>query len=113
MALCRDAPTTNNQKTEMKTTDNQKPSDKPQGQASLASATCSAAASKNKNYLVQIIAYATVLVVDAESEEKAMEYATDACSMGDLQLDSARVDQEITDDRLENARKHADIVAEE
>ena len=43
MALCRDAPKTHNRKNEMNSNENQKPSDKPQEQASLASATCSAA----------------------------------------------------------------------
>lgn len=66
-----------------------------------------------KTYEVLITAYATVLVIDAENEEKAMEYATDACSMGDLQLDSAKVEREVPADRIENARKHADVVAEE
>lgn len=66
-----------------------------------------------KNYSVSISAFATVLVVGAESEDKALEYARDIVSMGDLQLDSAEVKCVVSDEELERHRRHADAVAEE
>jgi len=67
---------------------------------------------KLKNYEVLVTAFATVLVLEAESEEKAMEYATDELRMGDLQLDEASVKCEIkTAEDLDRARRHADAIA--
>lgn len=71
-------------------------------------------AKKLKNYEVSVTAFATVLVIAAESEEKALEYATDRVSFGDLQMDEAEVKREIkTDEELESCRRHADVVAED
>ena len=66
----------------------------------------------NKNYSVKIIAYAIVVVVAAESEEKALEYACDEVSTGDLEFDSACIDREIPDEKLEQSKKHAQAVCE-
>ena len=68
---------------------------------------------ENKNYEVRIIAFATVLVIAAENEEKALEYATDECSFGDLQMDEARIERVVGDNELENAKRHADCIAED
>ncbi len=65
-----------------------------------------------KNYEVKIIAFAIVVVIGAESEEKALEYATEDCGLGELQLDTARIECEIAADKLEQAIKHADVVSE-
>lgn len=71
-------------------------------------------AKKLKNYEVSVTAFATVLVIAAESEEKALEYATDRVSFGDLQMDEANVTREIkTAEELESCRRHADVVAED
>ena len=42
---------------------------------------------KLKSYLVKIIGYCTVVVVDAESEEKAHEHARDQVFHGDFDID--------------------------
>ncbi len=69
---------------------------------------------KLKNYEVTVSAFATVLVIAAENEEKALEYATGRVSFGDLQMDEAEVKREIkTADELEACRRHADVVAED
>ena len=68
---------------------------------------------KLKNYEVSVTAFATVLVLEAENEEKALEYATEAVDFGDFQLDAAEVKREIkTADELKVCRRHADSVAE-
>ncbi len=64
-----------------------------------------------KNYQVKIIAYAIVLVVKAESEEKAILYATEEVSAGDFEIDETTIECEVPDDRLENAKRHAHTVA--
>lgn len=68
---------------------------------------------EKKNYTVQIIGWSTVLVVGAESEEKALEYACNECSFGDFQMDEAKIESVVDDDGLENARRNADRVAED
>ena len=69
---------------------------------------------KLKNYEVSVSAFATVLVIAAENEEQAIEYATDRVHFGDLQMDEAEVKREIkTAEELECSRRHADIVAED
>lgn len=69
---------------------------------------------KLKNYEVSVTALATVLVINAENEEKALEYATDRVSFGDLLMDEAEVKREIkTAEELERSRRHADVVAED
>ena len=71
-------------------------------------------AKKLKNYEVSVTAFATVLVVSAESEEKALEYATDRVNFGDLKMDEAVVKLEIkTAEELESFRRHADVVVED
>lgn len=68
---------------------------------------------KKKHYNVLITGWSTVLVIDAESPEKALEYATNECSFGDFQMDEAKIDEVVDDDSLENARRNADCVAED
>lgn len=93
----------------MKTNEGQKqPAD-----AGCAPSAGSAATPQKKNYEVLITAYALVLVIGAEDEEKAFEYASDACSMGDLEFDSSQIEREVPDALLDNARKTADVVAED
>lgn len=65
----------------------------------------------NKNYEILITAFCTVVVLDAESEEKAMEYARDYISEGDFQVDEVSVKRDIPDKDLESAKKHADAIA--
>lgn len=67
----------------------------------------------NKHYEVLITGFSTVLVVAAESEEKALEYATNECSFGDFQMDEARIERVVDEDSLDNARRNADCVAED
>lgn len=68
---------------------------------------------KKKNYNVIVKAYATVLVIGAESEEKALEYASDTLRMGDMQLDEAEIKNEVKNCNLESARRFADVVSED
>jgi len=67
----------------------------------------------NKHYEVNITAFARVLVISAESEEKALEYACDRCSMGDLEMDEASIHRVVPDKELDSARRHADIISED
>lgn len=64
-----------------------------------------------KNYEVLITAYCTVVVIDAESTEKAMEYARDYISNGDFQVEEIKVKREIPDKDLEDTKRHADAIA--
>lgn len=65
-----------------------------------------------KNYLIKITAYATVVVVGAESEDKAMQYAIDEISKGDFETDEISVDRELRPGQeTENAKRHAQAVA--
>ena len=67
-----------------------------------------------KNYEISVTAFCTVLVIAAENDEKALEYATDRVDFGDLKMDTAEVMREIvTDEDLESCRRHADVVADD
>jgi hypothetical protein len=66
-----------------------------------------------KNYEVLVTAYATVLVIGAESEKQALEYATEDVCYGDFQMDEAEVEREVSAQNLEASRKHADAVFED
>lgn len=68
---------------------------------------------EKKHYEVLITGWSTVLVVSAESEEKALEYATNECSFGDFQMDEAKIKRVVDEDELDNARRNADCVAED
>lgn len=69
---------------------------------------------KLKNYEVSITAFATVLVLKAESEEKALEYATECMNFGDFQMDEAEVKRELkTAQELDSCRRHADAVSKD
>lgn len=66
------------------------------------------------NYEILITASATVLVLEAENKEKALEYATDCIRFGNFQLDEATVKKELkTTEELESCRRNADAVAED
>ena len=69
----------------------------------------------SKNYSVLITAYCSVVVIEAESEEKAFEYARDAVSTGDFEIDEMKIEDELPKDgpKLESAKRHADAIAEE
>lgn len=66
-----------------------------------------------KHYEVTITASARVLVISAESEEKALEYALDACSEGDMEIEEARVHRVVPEEQLQQARRHANAIAED
>ena len=67
---------------------------------------------QKKHYMVTITAYAHVLVVSAESEEKALEYATEACRFGDLQMEEASISKTVENAELDSYRRDADVVAD-
>ena len=68
---------------------------------------------KLKSYMVKMVAYCTILVVDAESEEKAHEYARDQVSNGDFNIDEIETDCVLkTPADIERCRRHADAIAE-
>jgi hypothetical protein len=69
--------------------------------------------SAKKNYEILITGFATVLVVAAESEEKAMEYAINDCRFGNFQMDEASVKRIVPLGELEAARRNADLVSED
>lgn len=68
---------------------------------------------EKKHYEVLITGWSTVLVVSAENEEKALEYACNECSFGDFQMEEAKIERVVNDDELDNARRDADCVAED
>lgn len=65
-----------------------------------------------KNYLVKLEVYCNVLVVGAESEEQAFDYARGEVSLGDCELNGAE-SEEVADSELESERRHAQAVSEE
>lgn len=66
-----------------------------------------------KNYLVKITLVSEVVVMGAEDEEKAMEYANDELGLfGKADADEFEV-EEIPDGKLESYRKHANAIAED
>jgi hypothetical protein len=65
-----------------------------------------------KNYIISIAAHQSVLVIDAESEKQAFDYARDVCSFGDLEMHEMRVEETVAKADLEQARKFYRIVAE-
>jgi len=64
-----------------------------------------------KNYSVSIVAFATVVVLDAENEEDALDRAMDELDMGDMNLDEGKIEKQIPDEELESYQRHADAVA--
>lgn len=68
---------------------------------------------KKKNYNVVISAFATVLVIGAESPEQALQYANDQIHSGDFQIDESSIKEEVAPNEIENARRHADCVSED
>lgn len=73
-----------------------------------------AAPSTGKNYLVVVTGYSTVVVVNGEDEEQAMNIAVDTISTGDFQIEEAKVEKVIqTDEELKRAKRTADCVCED
>lgn len=66
-----------------------------------------------QNYSVLITAYATVLVIEAEDEDEAMEFAHQVCDFGDFKHDESKVEGVVLDKDLETAKRHADVVSED
>jgi len=63
-----------------------------------------------KTFSVSIVAFATVFVTGVESEEEALEAATADTNLGDLQLDEARIEKELTtEEEIERTQRHADV----
>jgi hypothetical protein len=65
-----------------------------------------------KNYLVKLEVSCNVLVIGAESEEQAHEYATDVASLGDCEVFGSEI-EEVPDAYLDSERRHANAVSED
>lgn len=63
-----------------------------------------------KNYAVMVTAWASVVVLDAESEQDAIERATDGLTFGKFMLNEAKIEKIIPDTELERAKRHAEHV---
>lgn len=66
-----------------------------------------------KHYKVLITGWSTVLVISAESEEEALEFATDSCNFGDFEMDEARIEQVVDEDEIDDVRSDVNCVAED
>ena len=66
-----------------------------------------------KNYEVLITGYSNVLVIEATSEDEALELAENEISSGDFNIESLKIVKEIKDEDLEQARSSANVVSEE
>jgi hypothetical protein len=64
-----------------------------------------------KNYEVEITAYATVLVIDADDEDHAREIAEDELFGSDYEIGEIRT-EEVSADKLDSHRRHATKVVE-
>lgn len=68
--------------------------------------------SKLRSYEVLLKAYAIVVVVDAESEDAALEYAEQEVSRGDFEIEEFTIERELTTPKqVEQAKRHANAVA--
>jgi hypothetical protein len=65
-----------------------------------------------KNYLVKMEVICDVLVIGAESEEKAYEYAIAQVTVGDCVINGAEI-EEVPDDQVASERRHANAVSED
>lgn len=65
-----------------------------------------------KNYQVRLVAYAVVLVLKAESKDKAIQYATEDTHRGDFELAEAVVECEVPEHQVAKAKHHAHHVAQ-
>lgn len=66
-----------------------------------------------KNYEVMITAYAVVVVLEAENEEQACEYAQESINKGEFEVESVAVERELkTKRQVESAKRHAQAIAE-
>ena len=69
--------------------------------------------SKKQNYEVMIVAYSTVVVVGAKSEEQAIDLALDEVNHSDFEIEAAEVQREIKPEELEHAKELANCVSED
>ena len=68
---------------------------------------------KTKNYSVKVIGVASVLVINAENEAKAIEYATGELSKGDFELVEMTIDRVVENSQLASERRTANCIAED
>ncbi len=65
-----------------------------------------------RNYEILVTASATILVIGAESPQKAFEYAQDELSTGCFRVESMHMGRTIPNDEIDVAIDSADAVAE-
>ena len=65
-----------------------------------------------KNYLVKLELICDVLVIGAESEEQAYDFATNTVMVGDAEINGAET-TEVADSELASERRHAQAVSED
>ena len=68
---------------------------------------------KTKNYSVKVIGVASVLVINAENEAKAIEYATGELSKGDFEVVEMTIDRVVEKSQLASERRTANCIAED
>jgi len=68
---------------------------------------------KKKHYEVNIKAFSTVVVMDAENEKDAIMKACDAVRFGDFEMDEAEVGCVIPAQQIESSRRHANAIVED
>lgn len=65
------------------------------------------------NYIVDITAFAKVLVIAAENEEKAIEYAENVVRFGDFEMDMVTIRREVKDEELDYVKGRVNAVSED
>ena len=65
-----------------------------------------------RNWKVTIEAWSTVVVIDANSEQEAIDFALNEISSGDFETGDITV-EELKTNELESAKRHANAVCEE
>lgn len=63
-----------------------------------------------KNYLINVTAYARVLVINAKSGEEATEIAFNEIVSGEMELDEASVVRVVPDEDIVSEKRHAESV---
>lgn len=67
-----------------------------------------------KSYEVLVTGFCSVVVTNANSEEEAFQFASDAMSNGDFQVESCSIERELTtEQQIAAAKRHADVVADD
>lgn len=67
---------------------------------------------RKQNYEVRLVAYSTVVVVGAESDEQAIEFAINEVNSVDFEIDETEVMRQITSKDLAHAKELANCVSE-